>query len=209
MSEFNTFYEMISRTLSLIDDSYYRTTYENLHDIRMALGHRGRFEENKFIRYGERIFCYEFYAILRGLIWKEKQVNSKFLEGIQLQGEVRKFQVLDLIQHFGLNPLDGEYVPDFIVHSPGSADRQFCVIEVKADPDVSHDDIFHDLDKLDQFITRFNYEHGMFLAVNISPQVIEEKLQILRPRIQHLHGRERILIICKSNRASDLINITL
>lgn len=204
MEELNQFEQMILNALGSVHQSYYQTTYQNIQAFRNALQYRiGRIVEDDFHRFGERVFCYEFYHQLRILIDNAKLVNQNFLNGAILQGEVEKMQIIELIEILGLHPLDGEYTPDFLMHSPGNADSHPFVIEVKCEHDITKGKILDDLNKINQFITRYNYQRGVFITTNSQPDYIAEKIDELTGRIQELDGRDRIKVICKLNQNAE------
>jgi hypothetical protein len=198
MNEINRFKELILLALSNVDESYYITTYNNIENFKMAFYSRlGRIRGNNFERYGERVFCYEFYHQLRKLIDKEREINANFLNEAKLQAEVQKMQILELIKSFGLNLMKGEYAPDFLMHSPGNANSHPCVIEVKCEHDISARKVFSDLFKLNEFIIKYNYKCGIFLSINSNNQHINNVLEELKSKIQNLEGRGSIIVINK------------
>lgn len=198
MNELERFKDLIFLALSNVDESYYRTTYNNIENFKMAFFHRmGRIRGNNFERYGERVFCYEFYHQLRKLIDNERVANVNFLNEAKLQAEVQKMQIMELEQSLGLNPMSGEFAPDFLMHSPGNANSHPCVIEVKCEHDISSRKVFGDLLKLNEFIIKYNYLCGIFLSVNTSNEYINTLLEELEPKIQGLQGRGRIIVINK------------
>ncbi|MBL7769299.1 MAG: hypothetical protein JNK20_10005 [Flavipsychrobacter sp.] len=200
MEELNQFEQMILTALGSVHESYYQTTYQNIHAFRNALQHRrGRIVEGNFYRYGERVFCYELYHQLRILIDNAKQTNQNFLNGAILQGEVEKMQIIELIETLGLHPMDGEYAPDFLMHTPGNAVSHPFVIEVKCEHDITGAKIFADLKKINQFITQYNYQRGVFITTNAQPNYIADKILELNDNILRLDGRDRIKVVCKLN----------
>ena len=89
----------------------------------------------------ERVYCYELYHQLRLAMpdgWP-----------YVLDGEV------DKKAHPILREVQGT-IPDFIVHVPGSMERNLAIIEVKALP-VSRGDLARDLDKLCRFTETARY----------------------------------------------------
>ena len=198
MNEIERFKELVFLALSNVDESYYRTTYNNIENFKMAFFNRmGRMRGNNFERYGERVFCYEFYHQLRKLIDAEREENGQFLNEAKLQAEVQKMQIIELEQSLGLNPMSGEFAPDFLMHSPGNANSHPFVIEVKCEHDISSRKIFRDLLKLNEFIIKYNYICGIFLSVNSSNEYISTLLEELEPKIQGLQGRGSIIVINK------------
>lgn len=200
MEELNEFEQIILTALGTVHQSYYQTTYKNIEAFRNAFQNRtGKIVKGDFYRYGERVFCYELYHQLRILIDKSKQTNENFLNGAILQGEVEKMQIIELIETLELHPMDGEYAPDFLMHSPGNANSHPFVIEVKCEHDISRAKILADLKKINQFITRYNYQRGVLITTNSQPDYIEAKISELNENIQQLGGRDRIKVVCKPN----------
>lgn len=200
MEELNVFENLIIEALSNVDQSYYQTTYNNIQNFRHALANRnGRFFNNDFERFGERVFCYEFYHQLRNLIENERNKTSHFLNGTLLQAEVEKMQIIELVERFGLRILRGRMSPDFLMHSPGNASSHPFVIEVKCENELSSRKLFFDLEKIDQFITRYNYQRGIFLAINVNNELIQSRIDELQDEINQLKGKNSIKIISKEH----------
>ena len=87
----------------------------------------------------ERVYCYELYHQLRCILGDDFPYK--------LDGEVDK----------ATHPiLKGAKKPDFIVHVPGTMDRNLAVIEVKS-VDANSNEIKNDLEKLKGFLdTAYN-----------------------------------------------------
>jgi len=117
----------------------------------------------KAFRFGERLFCYELYHQLR--ISLAPLLNSSILT---LHGELQK-PLLEAMagEQAGARRLDKKYIPDFILHGPGRFDNQEVMMEVKTNPNWKFAQIYYDLKKIDQFIDRYKYKMGVFLAVNV------------------------------------------
>ncbi|MRX41326.1 hypothetical protein GJU43_18720 [Flavobacterium sp. LC2016-23] len=204
MDELNIFENLIIIALSNVNQSYYQTTYNNIQNFRRALEYRnGRFFNNDFERFGERVFCYEFYHQLRILIDNERINNPLFLDGALLQAEVEKMQIIELVERFGLRILRGRMSPDFLMHTPGNANFHPYVIEVKCEHELSSRKLLFDLEKIDQFITRYNYQRGIFLAINVNNELIQTRIDEIQERINELEGRNRIKIISKTTQLAE------
>lgn len=203
MDELNRFEQLVIIALSNVSQLYYSTVYRNIDSFRVAFhGRQGRFMENDFERYGERVFCYEFYHQLRKLIDTERIANPDFLLGAELQGEVDKFQIMGLIDRFGLTSLSREFIPDFLMHSPGSADNHPCVIEVKCTGNLTPRAILKDFEKINEFISRYSYQRGLFITINSNVDDIIVILKGLLKRIDSMEGKDRIKVIQKDNQDS-------
>lgn len=209
MIDYTILLSLILDALNFVEDSYYVTAYQNVYAIRNALQSRGVWQGEIFYRYGERVFCYEFYHGMKVILHHRLRANPQLLGGAILQAEVNKMQVPELLDHFGLEQLNGEYAPDFLIHTPGNADYHPCVMEIKAHPNVTINEIFLDLQKLNQFIERYHYHYGFFIAVNSDEDQFSLKLIELGDRINELNCRDRITIISKANRNSEPYIINL
>lgn len=196
--ELDRLFKIFLNALNYIDQSYFETTYRNVSELRGALGDRGVFRDDDFVRAGERIFCYELYHQFQTRIAREKKINPEFLGNARIQGEVQKWQVIELVNHLGLQALTREFIPDLLVHVPGDATYQACVIEVKCMPEVSRSQVWSDIRKIIEFVTSFQYESGIFLAVNASQQRINEILRAPNNNFEELNGLERISVVCKT-----------
>ena len=54
-----------------------------------------------------------------------------------------------------------------LIHEPNTFDNDL-IIEVKANPKLSIEDMKKDILKIDQFINKYQYKKGIFLAININ-----------------------------------------
>ncbi len=99
--------------------------------------------------YRERVYCYELYHQLRR-IWPS---GCSFT----LNGEVDK-SGHPLLRALGAD----RYKPDFLVHTPGSMDSNFTVIEVKP-CGAPAKAIRKDLETLNRFTSAVGYQRGIYL----------------------------------------------
>lgn len=208
MDELERFLQLFIESLQEVDQDYYQTVYRNLSALRggvsgRALSRRGRFIDDDFIRYSERIFCYELYHQLRRKFDDEKELNPNFLQDTKIQAEVKKMQVASLIQHFGLQALGREFIPDILVHTPGDAEYHPFVIEVKCMDNVSEAEVWYDIDKINHFITRYNYQRGIFLSVNSDFNYLRDIIANLSEHIEGLEGCEGIKVIGKTSQNTE------
>ncbi|MEI2358953.1 hypothetical protein [Mesobacillus zeae] len=117
-------------------------------------------------KHHERVFCYELYHQLRKIM-EQNNLSEKVI----LQAELRKSQVgSEIEQLFEIQSTDGVYYPDFLIHEPDTFDNQDLIIEVKANPGLTIDDMKKDILKIDQFINNYEYKKGIFLAININEE---------------------------------------
>lgn len=98
----------------------------------------------------ERVFCYELYHQIRYLLDKNND-NSV----VRIHGEI------DKKGHEHINPAN----PDFVIHEPGTNDKNHIVIEVKTN--LSASKFIDDLLKLQDFISfnQCHYHRGLFILV--------------------------------------------
>jgi hypothetical protein len=143
-----------------------------------------------FVRHSERGFAYELYFHLRTLII-ERRGNHMFFPDYFLQGEIKKMNVDEVLAMFGYQNLGGHLVPDMLFHIP-SQDANAFVVEIKAQPELDEIEFIYDLDKLSRFLRRFNYEKAVFIAVNISPEIITDLIRNNREKIQAFFTIERL-----------------
>ena len=96
----------------------------------------------------ERIYCYELYHQMR-LRWP---IRSPYI----LNGELDK-RAHPILRDLGIDNV----TPDFLVHTPGSMDGNFAVIEVKNT--ISPRGVQKDLDTLDRFVRKAGYKRAIYL----------------------------------------------
>ncbi len=202
-NDLNRFHDIFIECLDLVDKDYYNTTYENISKFHEVIENRLVPDNDNFYRYGERIFCYELYHQLRMKIDEEKVDNPSFLENLKLQGEVAKWQEQSLYEEYGLNLLDNEYIPDFLLHTAGKFHIHAYVIEVKSNPKLSSTQMMTDLKKISQFIDRLRYKRGIFLAININADEINKMIKSREKEIRDLKGRNSIAVICKKEKGKE------
>uniref|UniRef100_UPI003216711E hypothetical protein n=1 Tax=uncultured Draconibacterium sp. TaxID=1573823 RepID=UPI003216711E len=198
MMESNDFDLIILNALNRIESVYYSTVYENIEAIKGAFaGRSGNYSNGNFERFGERVFCYELYHQMRLEIEKYKRAKVQSLEQIMLQGEVRKPMILELMDLMDCEPYDNDFIPDFLLHSPGNSNRHIFAMEVKATDDFTESAFNEDLKKLNHLITGFGYENAYFLSVNSELNSIYEFLGKID--LTQLDGRGKIKIIWKKD----------
>lgn len=96
----------------------------------------------------ERIYCYELYHQMR-LRWP---IRSRYI----LNGELDK-RAHPILRDLGIDRV----TPDFLVHTPGSMDGNFAVIEVKNS--ICARGIRKDLHTLDLFVRKAGYKRAIYL----------------------------------------------
>jgi hypothetical protein len=203
MSYAKLFLSLLASALQRVPDVYYKAPSANREAVREVLDPNDpdypRFAEGSFI-FGERAFCYELYHQLRCLL-DQAQANVQDWDArLVLQGEVRKPHLLAATEeHFRVNNLDRNFMPDFLLHVPGDFDAQEVMMEVKTDPDLTYSGFQDDLAKLQQFIARYKYKTGVFLTVNTDPPSMLRILRQARCRDwirTALPDRRKIVFVC-------------
>ena len=99
--------------------------------------------------YRERVYCYELYHQMR----KEFDALGFML---RLNGEVDKGNHSEECVK--------NKKPDFIVHQPGSNEKNYAVIEVKSLKGLRKDSLKKDLETIKCFMASLNYKRGIFLV---------------------------------------------
>ena len=119
------------------------------------------FEQNTIInektKYGERVFCYEFYHQLR--------LHQEDFKDLTISGEAVK-------SNFQFNNLGNNKTPDILIHNFGTINNNEVVIEVKTSK--NKDSVLQGLKKdfltLDLFTesihTKIDYKIGIYLLIN-------------------------------------------
>lgn len=150
--------------------------------------------------HGERAFCYELYHQLRISLGEFQEYTPEDRK-LVLHGELQK-RVLEPLteEHFRIQQLTKEYIPDFLLHVPKNCDNQEVVMEVKSSPKLQFNHIFADLKKLNEFIGAYHYNMGVFLAINVREEYLTSKLIKNEARLRDtIKYSDRIhIIVCKS-----------
>lgn len=156
----------------------------------------------------ERVFCYELYHQLRKIM-EQNKLNEKVI----LQAELRKAQVgSEIEQLFKVQSTDGVYYPDFLIHEPQTFDNQDLIIEVKANPKLTVEDMKRDILKIDHFINRYEYKKGIFLAINIKEDRLNQLLtntQLLEDLQEQTTRSYEILLMFKESATKPLTSKNL
>jgi hypothetical protein len=165
-------------------------------------------------RYHERVFCYELYHKLRTKMeshFDDSKRNIYSFRNIYLQSELRKDMIHNYIERtFNVVRLSREFMPDFLLHTPGNFDNQLIVMEVKSNPNVTINEIKYDLGKIQEFINNYQYLQGVFIAINISDETRDRILDSLSEWIQQqITTPEKIKLIFKSEPTSEILESDL
>ncbi|CAM3693008.1 hypothetical protein MUGA111182_03555 [Mucilaginibacter galii] len=163
------FKNLLITAVNNVAPAYLSTHYNEASDIikntfgsqRITL--KAKVIGNSIIQTGERVFCYELYHQLRMLMDQHMAV----FQNVCLQGELKKMQIIHLAERLGLRPLTAAYIPDFLLHSPSVADEHPYIIEVKTSRTLSWEEVVADISKIAEFMTRYNYQRGVFITTAI------------------------------------------
>lgn len=99
--------------------------------------------------YRERVYCYEMYHQMR------KEFDALVIN-LRLNGEVDKGNHSEKCVK--------NKKPDFIVHQPGSNEKNYAVIEVKSLKGLRKNSLKKDLETIKCFMASLNYKRGIFLV---------------------------------------------
>jgi len=147
----------------------------------------------------ERVFCYEFYHQFRNIM----EMNEQRYKDLLLNGEIKKCER-------SLNSKKYHF-PDFVLHT-GNEDclRQELVIEVKTKMGLNSSNLLYDIRKLSYFTHDFgdaNFKAGLFIAVNMNNNDLEEMLK--RSRCLKNENTDRIFCIGTASNPNSSIIETL
>lgn len=213
-----TFLEHIRAALApnKIEPPYYGLNYwEHTNHFVTYLESIKRLFLKKYLeRYHERVFCYEFYHKLRVLMDEELDENQSQIyltRNILLQSELIKKQVDQFVEMvYKITRLSKEFMPDFLLHTPGDFSNQLVVMEVKSTPTLTIGDLSSDILKIQEFINNYHYEKGIFVGINVSDELRKRlflKLNKLVP--DNFNTPENILIFIKDKPHSQLQEYSL
>ncbi|MEJ9303074.1 hypothetical protein ABEW33_12360 [Priestia megaterium] len=208
--EIPTYIDFLRKAINNIDEVYFGNqgwidSMLNAHKVESQI----REELIPYLSmHHERVFCYELYHQLRKIM-EQNKLNEKVI----LQAELRKAQVgSEIEQLFKVQSTDGVYYPDFLIHEPHTFDNQDLIIEVKANPKLTVEDMKRDILKIDQFINRYKYKKGIFLAINIKEDRLNQLLtnaQLLEDLKEQTTRNYEILLMFKESATKPLISKNL
>lgn len=207
------FLKLIPLALETIGPHYYGKNYYNdeiLERAHISIEHPHIEQLRKYLmRYGERVYCYEFYHKIRSQMADPHQEHVDFAI---LQAELKKYSIQHILEFMpkDVQPLEREYIPDFLLHSPTDFDHQELVIEVKTNASLNFGVLIKDLRKLDEFITRYGYKFGVMLIINMPQHKLEKTLDDNKIQIEeNIHAVPRIHVISKQNYSTEFSDIIL
>ena len=144
-NQLNRFFDILVDSIDHVTQPYMTTLYGEMNHVVHLLDYYTKRmlvnNNNDLQKTGERIFCYELYKKKKKRI--ELEAGTMF-DNVFLQGELKKHQIEPLIERFGLERLTSNFIPDFLLHTPGNADDHPFVIEVKTDINLEHEEIKND-----------------------------------------------------------------
>lgn len=115
----------------------------------------------------ERVFTYELYHKLR---FRNIPHEIGLLHAnIVIDAELPK-RVLT-VQHaaeLGLLPLENLMSPDIIIHERDTGNQQLLVAEIKAEKYLNGLKTIHDINKLISLRRNYNFQLGIFVAINVN-----------------------------------------
>ncbi len=164
-------------------------------------------------RYDERVFCYELYHQVRASMDELNRQQPGSTDPFKFQGELRKDIVGKVaLDYLKLKSLEGTFIPDFLLHSPGDGRYQGLIIEVKSARNISFNDLQGDLLKIERFIRYYKYQRGVSLVINNPASRV--KVFLRDPNNQrwikeNLHNRSRILLMYKEHPGAELTEYNL
>jgi hypothetical protein len=217
MDTIQIFLDFFRHALTRVNNDYYGLNWWNESMLNAVIGPEQN-EQRTILqeyleRYGERVFCYELYHQVRTLMDEHAQNHPHTFRNIKLQSELKKDYIGQIVaDYFGVQALDSEYIPDFLLHSPGNFDNQHLIIEVKSNPKLAFSGMTDDLLKIQQFINRYQYEKGVFLTINTNPKRISSTLVLDTTKDWFRHNintPDKIHIMCKKKNDVDLYEQTI
>jgi hypothetical protein len=124
----------------------------------------------------ERVFCYELYHQIRARMDAHP---------LLINGEI------DKRGHVDFRPRDRKN-PDFVFHANAAHRYNTLVIEVKG---LISEHIFKDFKTIRSFITRYQYEAGLFILYNHSFQELMQKMGDRIRRLKRFPRSDAVYII--------------
>lgn len=189
------FFQIFISSVEAIGEEYLYTLY---YDIELIKGSEIKDRQKRFLlKSAERTICNELYFHLRTSIANYRQVHQDFLGPSILQAEVQKRQIPELLHQMRLRKLSHNFIPDFIMHTPGNAEVHAFVIEVKSNRFLHNKELEYDLNKIAEFIERYRYERGIFLAINLNMNDIQNLITTSRFSDETRRNSNRIFIVTR------------
>ncbi len=128
---------------------------------------------NEYFGKTERLFAYELYNQLRNLQYLLPQ-------NVVFDAELPKRRLsLTEEQDLNLLSLNNLMSPDIIIHERETADHQLLVSEIKAEKYLSAKNMIKDLNKLIALRHNYRFNVGVFVAINVDMQKIQDYIHNL------------------------------
>ena len=197
MNDFDFFFDMLLESIKAVDGQYLNTLYDSV--LMIENSHTNNSQKHFLIKSAERTICNELYYQLRSRIDTHREVFPDYLQNTILQAEVQKHQIMEILDQMELVPLSRNFIPDFIMHTPGNAELHAFVIEVKSNINLTSRQIQYDLNKIAEFINRYRYQRGVFLAFNNSLDDLSELMQRCNFTKEALHESPNISVITRES----------
>ena len=161
----NNFYQEvineIIKSIEKIDSNFY------------GLNVAGKYKINK--KYFERNFCYELYHQMR---------NNNNLKHFLWN---RNLTISSEIIKRGHKIIRSNKIPDFIIHEPGTMNKNSIIIEVKTD--IDYKGIAKDFHTLSLFVSKYSYKRGLFILANYSLDDLKNKTCFI---INHFNNENKL-----------------
>jgi len=144
-----------------------------------------------FVKYGERVFCYEFYHQIRNF---QKEFSNLEISAEAVKSKVQYETIAD------------KAIPDLLIHNFGIYGNNEVVIEVKTSSQSFYSGVLKDFQMLDFFtdslhkIPECNFKLGILLVVN-------ENFQNFVNNYKNEHTNNEIKELLKSNSRIEVWNI--
>lgn len=151
----------IIKSIKKIDSNFY------------GLDVAGKDKINK--KYFERNFCYELYHQMR---------NNENIKHLFKQDDLIISAEISKESH---EIIDEDKIPDFIIHEPGTMNKNSIIIEVKTD--IDYKGIAKDFHTLSLFVSKYSYKRGLFILANYSLDDLKNKTCFI---INHLNNENKL-----------------
>jgi hypothetical protein len=182
--------EKITMKYEGIKDSYIKLIFDALQkvgDSYFEIKMTGMENEKR----RERVFCYELYHQMRLFQDRDNTLS------LSINAEIDKSGHKVICENFN---------PDFVIHRQGVM-ANYCVIEVKTNPDVGK--ILKDFTTIKCMMHYYDYRYGVFILTGSGLDWFKEKII---PNLTHpylIQNSSKVYILCKENKNSEIEVSTL
>lgn len=204
------FLRALMEAIPKVPEEYYKCSNANREEAERCFHNSQNSPIKKAaFTHGERAFCYELYHQLRVSLNTLQKITPGY-EKLVLHGELQKKVLLPMTEkHSGVRQLNKEYIPDFLLHVPATFGKQEVVMEVKTSPKLQFNHMFADLKKIDEFISKYHYKIGIFLAININGVALFNKLRKYQARLQNIEKLSQIHVIASEGPDKEVYQVPL